>query len=481
MNCKHCGSSCDKPLPDEMTTEQSFSAIDQMADMRLKWITLSGGEPLTRKDWPQLAQRLTSKGVIANIISNGSLITDDVAMTMARYGINTTAISVDGPREVHDAIRKKGSFDKLEAGFACLNRAGVHSAAITTVTKENMGILHQIQAELVRMKVKAWQLQIGLPMGNLAGRRDWVLDPEQMMDLIDFCHTASAEGQLTIYPADCIGYYTHKELQIKQNTFNMPNVAPWDGCNAGKRSFGLLHNGDILGCTSIRNREFIEGNILQRPMRDIWEAPDTFLWCRDMTKDKLHGACVSCKYGERCLGGCPNTRMTMNGSIYSENAYCAYNTAIKHQRRLIDAEQDELALFSQSMDAIKEGELQFAALLLDRVTQLRPAHSDAWQAKGFAEFMIGNYGLCEEANRKALALEPQSAYARKGLGMAMFKLGKKDEGIALLEQVALESGYRDADVLNDLMCLYQEGGYQQKVLQLQAHMNSGAYTTQPGA
>ena len=59
MRCGHCGSSCKNPLPDELTTEEAFRLIDMLIDLKLNWITLSGGEPLTRKDLPLLIDRLT--------------------------------------------------------------------------------------------------------------------------------------------------------------------------------------------------------------------------------------------------------------------------------------------------------------------------------------------------------------------------------------------------------------------------------------
>ena len=74
MRCGHCGSSCMEPLSDELTTEEALNLCGQIAELGLKWITLSGGEPLTRKDIPLLVKRLSSLGVTVNIITNGWLL-----------------------------------------------------------------------------------------------------------------------------------------------------------------------------------------------------------------------------------------------------------------------------------------------------------------------------------------------------------------------------------------------------------------------
>ena len=149
------------------------------------------------------------------------------------------------------------------------------------------------------MGVDSWQVQIGLPMENRKDRPDWLIDPSQVDDIIDFCNETMKEGRIRIYPAGCVGYFDKFE----------PNTE-WDGCNAGIRGFGILQNGDILGCTSIRSREFIEGSVRERPLAEIWNDPENFSWRRNMTEKQLSDFCGHCVYGSKCFGGCTNTRLT---------------------------------------------------------------------------------------------------------------------------------------------------------------------------
>lgn len=70
MRCGHCGSSCEGALLGELNTEEAPALCDQIADLGLRWITLSGREPLTRKDIDLIVKRLSEDGVIVNIITN---------------------------------------------------------------------------------------------------------------------------------------------------------------------------------------------------------------------------------------------------------------------------------------------------------------------------------------------------------------------------------------------------------------------------
>lgn len=450
MRCGHCGSSCEESLPDELTPDEALSMVDQLVDIGLKWITLSGGEPLTRKDLPQIIKRFTSQSVYVNIITNGWILEPEMIQTLKDSGVSTVAISLDGVRETHDKIRQKGSFDRIFKALGALKEAGVATGVVTTVSNANFGELAQMREILIENGIEAWQMQIGFPMGNFKERPEWVITPEKVNDLIDFCYETSMDGKINIYLADCLGYYSEKELKIRQNSAKTDAKAIWRGCNAGMRVIGVLHNGDIIGCTSIRDKEFIEGNIRDKSLRDIWENPEGFAWRRKMTKSKLTGDCAVCNYGSVCLGGCPNTRLTMNGDIYSENLYCAYNLALKSFKEDVQALTDVGKLIKDARQAADQGSHQAAAILTERALSIEPKNKEALAINGFVEFMCGNYGRCEEVNRKVLAMEPEDAYATKGLGLALHKQGQSEQGLALLEKAAGLTDYKDQDILHDL-------------------------------
>ena len=69
----------------------------------------------------------------------------------------------------------------------------------------------------------------------------------------------------------------------------------------------------------------------------------------------LSGQCRNCAYGSRCLGGCPNTRLTMDGSIYGENQYCAYNLAMLRMKNRYEMETDQKKLFEAGDALVRAG------------------------------------------------------------------------------------------------------------------------------
>ena len=96
MRCKHCGSSCAEALPDELNTSEALEVCDQLKDLGLKVITLSGGEPTTRSDWHIIAKRLVDNGIITSIITNGWLIDENFIQNAITSGIRSVCLSIDG-------------------------------------------------------------------------------------------------------------------------------------------------------------------------------------------------------------------------------------------------------------------------------------------------------------------------------------------------------------------------------------------------
>ena len=214
MRCKHCGSSCHEALPGELNTEEALGLCDQIGEMGLQWVTLSGGEPTTRKDWYKIAERLSGNGVIPNIITNGWLIDENMLDKVIKAGVGTLAFSLDGLNKTHDYIRREGSYQKTMQAIELSRQRGINVTAITTINTMNLGELAELKHELLKRDVRQWQVQMGFPMGNFAGHNDMVIDPANIDTIIDFAYQCMLESSIEVMLGDCIGYYNLKEIEL---------------------------------------------------------------------------------------------------------------------------------------------------------------------------------------------------------------------------------------------------------------------------
>ena len=167
----------------------------------------------------------------------------------------------------------------------------------------------------------------------------------------------------------------------------------------------------------------------------------------------LKGFTVSnglCVYGSKCLGGCPNTRLTMKGSIYEENEYCTYNLALKEKQAKYSKCDNASSLLNLAESLIAQGDHQEASFALKRAQELEPHNAAVYRALGYSEFMCGNYESCLEANEKALEINGADTYAMGGRALAIYRLGHQNEGLQIMQEAVALSGGQDPNLLQDL-------------------------------
>ena len=72
------------------------------------------------------------------------------------------------------------------------------------------------------------------------------------------------------------------------------------------------------------DERFNEGNLREKSLREIWEAPGAFAYNRGFEPSMLTGACAECEYGRWCAGGCRSYNYFVHGRLY-EAPFCARN------------------------------------------------------------------------------------------------------------------------------------------------------------
>lgn len=139
LKCKHCYSSSEaKAYDNEMTTAEAKAFIDDLADFKVPVILFSGGEPLIREDFFELAAYAKDKGIRSTLSTNGTLITPEVARKIKDHGIGYVGISIDGRPEVNDKFRGvEGAFDRAMEGIRNCRAVDQRVGLRFTINKAN--------------------------------------------------------------------------------------------------------------------------------------------------------------------------------------------------------------------------------------------------------------------------------------------------------------------------------------------------------
>ena len=144
FGCRYCGSAGGRARADELSTAECMDAAEQLADLGCRRVSLIGGEVFLRRDWAQIAGRLTGLGVRVDVITNGYLMSPEVLEQLKQAGVSSVAVSIDGPEDVHDAGRQAGSFKRAMEAVRALTAAGMPVSVISTLRRDCMGRLEEL-------------------------------------------------------------------------------------------------------------------------------------------------------------------------------------------------------------------------------------------------------------------------------------------------------------------------------------------------
>jgi len=309
LACQHCGSRAGHARANELSTAEALDLVRQMAEVGITEVTIIGGEAFLRPDWLEIAQAITSSGMLCGMTTGGYGITLETAHRMKEAGISVVSVSVDGLEATHDHLRgKQGSWQWAFKTMSNLKQAGIRFGCNTQINRLSAPEFPRIYEYLRDAGIFAWQIQLTVPMGNAADNSEILLQPYELLDVYPMiarvAQRAKREG-VQLQPGNNIGYYGPYERMLRGGgdawTF-------WQGCNAGLSSLGIEADGAIKGCPSLPTTAYTGGNIRDYSLRTIIEETEElrFNLGADTPKGTSHlwGFCKTCEFAELCRGGC---------------------------------------------------------------------------------------------------------------------------------------------------------------------------------
>ena len=334
LKCRQCYMSSDaKKYQNELTTAEAKQFIDDLADFNVPVLLFSGGEPLIRPDFFELADYAAKKGVRPTLSTNGTLITPEVARKIKDIGVGYVGISLDGLREVNDKFRgKAGAFEAAMNGIkncvAVDQRVGLRFTINHHNIQELENIFDFIEEENIN-RVCFYHLVY-------SGRGNQMMDEDvtaeesrRAMDIIirrtrDFEERGLKKEILTV-DNHCDGVYMYlKALQEGKDELAQ-QIKKYIAMNGGNRSGMAFAEVDPLGY--VHPDQFTQhhtfGNVRERKFGDIWQ--DTTNPIMAGLKDRkplLKGRCSKCKFLDNCNGNFRTRAEARTGDFWESDPSC---------------------------------------------------------------------------------------------------------------------------------------------------------------
>jgi len=367
LRCKHCYEDAGRRRP-ELSTEEAKKVIDvfsEIAYVGLPALSFSGGEPLVREDFFEVASYAKGKIPYISIASNGTLITKEVAAKLKRCGVEYVEVSIDGASaKTHDWFRGvSGAFERAIEGVRNCVKEGIDTCIASVIQRENLSELEEILELAEELGVRFMHFNY-IPTGRAKAYVELDLTPRERLKVLETIggkivnlylkakeeELEKGESSVKVdrYFSTCPQYAcVVKDLaQRFGERFTVAahygakkgveNVAHFlGGCGAGRLYIALEPNGDIKPCVFFpTNAETVLGNILRDDFEKIWDT-DPLLWKlrsrEDLKTYTVNGkevGCGSCPEKYIC-GGCRARAYSyFNGDVTAPDIGCIRNESL---------------------------------------------------------------------------------------------------------------------------------------------------------
>ena len=344
LSCKHCYSNSGAVNEEELTTKEAMAVVDQLADAGVTALAFSGGEPLSRKDFFEVANHAVKSGLYVSVATNGTLLTKENVKKIKQTGIHYVEISIDGATaKTHDAFRGvPGAFEKAVVGLRNCVEADLCACIATTATKSNLEEMPAIVTLAEEVGAERFTYFNFIPTGRGKAHYDQDLSAEEREKLMRYLLNRMSTGckttilttapQLARVALQCQGSAGTGEVTMSMAHMQTARVSKKavpladfiGGCGAGRLYCSLSPQGDVHPCVFL---PINVGNLKTEKFQDIWLNSTLFKALRN--RGNLKGACGICAYKYIC-GGCrARSAAYHNGDMLNSDPGCIMGKQVK--------------------------------------------------------------------------------------------------------------------------------------------------------
>ena len=326
LGCKYCfieGNFPENYQTSTMTWEIAKKGMDifrkQARRDGLLDVWFYGGEPLVNKDLlfacaDYLNEVEDPSKLTLTIITNGTLITPEVAKRLAGYPNLAMSVSVDGPATVHDANRVfksgGGSFAAVERGIRNLQECGIPFGISCTVPVE--------QADHVAENVAWLSDHFGISAVNI----NFLTDTPRGLVSEEYIHRAN-QSLINCFKTNRDSDLTEDRFLRKARAF-ISSTPRWRDCAACGCQFVVAPDGRIGVCHEGLGERRTFVSHVDDPEFDFQTNPTIRQWAKRSPISMPE--CYDCIALATCGGGCPYASLLRTGSIWNlDRRFCVHS------------------------------------------------------------------------------------------------------------------------------------------------------------
>jgi radical SAM protein with 4Fe4S-binding SPASM domain len=296
LRCLHCyvPSEARAPEEQELHLDRILALIRELADAGCMSVALTGGEVTLRDGWLDVVEAIRERRMIANILTNGTVLSRDDVRELAGLRVRQVSISIYGDTaQLHDAItRVSGSFQQAVSSIRALRRAGVSVRVASVLMRQNVHAFDGVRRLAERL--------------DCSYRFDVTVRPGSDGDMRPLEHRAPADDLYSFFADPIVGPKTAEGMLARARA----TVGGLNACAGGFSAVFVDAYGDVYPCPG-----FLPGfgSLCRESFMSVWQGDAAHQYRHAMSQPVQE--CLDCDQRRYCLSRCARLAAIEDGSI----------------------------------------------------------------------------------------------------------------------------------------------------------------------
>lgn len=281
LKCLHCYQENHKPI------ELKYSDLEEiykqykelLSKLNMKGhINITGGEPLCSSYFFKILDLIKedSENISFSILTNGTLITEEMAKKIKSYNPYYVQVSLEGGKKTNDYIRGKETYKKIAKGIINLKKQDIFTSISFTANKLNYKEFPKVVKYARKYKVDNVWSDRYIPLGG-SEDKDLALNYEQTREYLRIM--GEERKKLISKKKNITTISMNRALQFQEtNDFAY-------GCTAGDTLLTVMENGDLVPC---RRMPIVVGNLLNYNMYELYKNSEVL---KELREKKIPDEC----------------------------------------------------------------------------------------------------------------------------------------------------------------------------------------------
>ncbi|WP_171177166.1 heme d1 biosynthesis radical SAM protein NirJ [Ruegeria sp. HKCCD8929] len=338
LKCRHCYTvSADVNFPGELSHEQAMETLEDLGRFRIPALILSGGEPLDRFDFYDIATRARDLVPMLALSTNGTKIHGEAADRIAEVGFSYVGVSLDGIGATNDWFRGvEGAFADALRGVRECKKRGIKVGLRFCLTEGTQHHLPDLLKLCDDEGVDKFYLSHLVYAGRGDKNRGEDAERKRTRHAMDLLLERAWDGVQGGQPLDIVtgnndadaGYF----LGWVQHNFDdaraahvREHLAAWGGNSSGLGVANIDNLGRVHPDTYWS--DYTVGNVKTATFSELWTGADRMLELLRTRPRPLKGRCGACRLQDVCGGNTRIRALQLTGDPWAEDPACYLSDA----------------------------------------------------------------------------------------------------------------------------------------------------------